>query len=390
MGGINETLVASYLETLVAFGPRVTGTTSCDAAAKYIFHEFFQMGLDVRYQNWSHWEPGVSPRVLIGSNVIGIHPGYNHSSNHIIIFNAHYDTVKTTPGADDDGSGVAAVLAAAQILSQFQFEHTIKFIAFSGEEDGLLGSGAYARQAYEMNDTILVALNADMIGHTTTAEGGNTLRIYGSEDVSWILDDIEDMNMDHGFNYVFKRGTLQAGGGGGSDYYSFLQYGFDAIAFFEYEWNTNMHTPQDDLTNVNISYLTKNTRLITGLLATLGETTPEKPQGGIQFPRRGRIYRDEKVINTLPTEKTIVLDDISIKVNTPPSSYPVTHVEFYYDGNLESTDQSPPFQWRMDKISLGNHEIQVAIYDDNGGVSHDWMQIFYINLLRSRSFHELI
>jgi len=381
---INETLVYTYLEEVVSFGPRLTGTSSCEEAGRYIFQEFSQMGLETRYHNWSFWDPGISPRVLSGSNIIGTHQGYNRSSDQIIIFNAHYDTVKVSPGADDDASGVAAVLAAARVLSQFQFEHTLRFIAFSGEEQGLLGSASYVRGVYESNDSILVALNADMIGHTETPEGGNTLRIYGTTDVSWILDLAEAINDDYGFNYVFSRRTIQPGGGGGSDYYSFLQYGFDAIAFFEYEWNTHMHTARDTIDTVNISYLTQNTGLITGLLASLADASSQYPSGKIMVPQRGRIYNDGIIIKTLLTERVIVFDSLTLLAEASPGMYPINKVEFYYDDKLQTTDYTYPFQWYMDKISLGYHTLEVVIYDKDGGVSRDWMNIFFVNLLRSR------
>ena len=57
--------------------------------------------------------------------------------NSAIIFNAHYDSVAKGPGANDDGSGTVAVLAAAYALSHFDFKRTIKFVTFSGEEIGL-------------------------------------------------------------------------------------------------------------------------------------------------------------------------------------------------------------------------------------------------------------
>ncbi len=378
---INETLVGTYLEEVVSFGPRLTGTSSCEETGRYIFQEFSQMGLETRYHNWSFWDPGISPRVLSGSNIIGTHQGYNRSSDQIIIFNAHYDTVRVSPGADDDASGVAAVLAAARVLSQFQFEHTLRFIAFSGEEQGLLGSASYARGAYESNDNILVALNADMIGHTETPEGGNTLRIYGTRDVSWIFDLVEAINDDYGFNYVFSKGTIQPGGGGGSDYYMFLQYGFDAIAFFEYEWNTHMHTARDTIDSVNISYLTQNTGLITGLLASLADASSQYPSGKIMVPQRGRAYNDGVIIKTLLTEKVIVLDSLTILAEVSQGMYPINKVEFYYDDKLQTTDYAYPFQWYMNKISLGYHTLEVVIYDKGGGVSRDWMNIFFVNFL---------
>jgi hypothetical protein len=381
---INETLVGTYLEEVVSFGPRLTGTSSCEATGKYIFQEFSQMGLETRYHNWSFWDPGISPEVLSGSNIIGTHLGFNRSSDQIIIFNAHYDTVKVSPGADDDASGVAAVLAAARVLSQFQFEHTLRFIAFSGEEQGLLGSKSYARRAYESNDNILVALNADMIGHTETSEGGKTLRVYGTTDVSWILDIVETINDDYGFNYVFNKRTIQPGGGGGSDYYSFLQYGFDAIAFFEYEWNTHMHTARDTLDKVNLSYLTKNTGLITGLLASLTDASNQYPSGKIMVPQRGRIYNDGVIIKTLLTEKIIIFDSLNILADSSPGMYPINRVEFYYDDKLQATDYTHPFQWHMDKISIGYHTLEVVTYDEREGVSRDWVSIFFVNFFRSR------
>ena len=377
---INETLVQKYLEELVAFGPRMTGTSSCGQAAAYLFDQFSHMSLDTIYHNWSLWDPGLSPKVFTGSNIVATLPGHNSSSDKIVIFNAHYDTVKISIGADDDASGVASVLSAAHVLSRYQFGHTLRFIAFSGEEEGLLGSMAYARRAYENRDNIYVALNADMIGHTETPQGGNTFRMYGTEDVSWVLDTVEDINRDHGFNYDFTRRTISGGGGGGSDYYSFLQYGFEAIAFFEGEWNPHMHTRQDTLDNVNVSYLTQNTRLITGILATLANEPLTHPQAKIVSPQRGRLYLNGKIVNTLPTEQTIVLDEILIQVEKSSGDHPITKVEFYYDDTLKSTDEVPPFQWNMNLLSLGSHAIKVIIYDESGEISQDLISLFYINL----------
>jgi len=62
---------------------------------------------------------------------------------------ARYDCTSGSLGADDDGSGVAAVLASASIMSHYAFNHTIRFIAFSGEEVGTYGSFTYAKEAYE-------------------------------------------------------------------------------------------------------------------------------------------------------------------------------------------------------------------------------------------------
>ncbi len=79
-----------------------------------------------------------------------------------------------------------------------------------------------------------------------------------------------------------------------------------------------------------------------------------------------------------------MVDDITFEVEAYPGSHPIQKVEFYYDGLLKSTGFSSPYQWHMDLVSFGRHDIEVKIYDANGKVTGDWMPIFYINLLRSR------
>ena len=104
--------------------------------------------------------------------------GTDETSDEIYIICAHYDTVSAGPGADDDTSGTVAVIMAALIMSQYQFNHTIKFVAFSGEEQGLLGSEVYAQQAAAARWNIVGVLNADMISYAVTTSDGNNLIVY--------------------------------------------------------------------------------------------------------------------------------------------------------------------------------------------------------------------
>ncbi len=169
LDSINESLLRTFLETLISFGSRYTGTYGCEKAASFIHNHFVTMGLQSRYHNWSGFGNRYNPQFFVSQNVEGMLQGIQN--NEIILFGAHYDTIKTVPGANDDGSGAAAVLAAAFVLSQHTFNRTLKFVTFSGEEVGLKGSWAYAEEAYTNNDNILFAFNADMIGHATTTQG---------------------------------------------------------------------------------------------------------------------------------------------------------------------------------------------------------------------------
>jgi acetylornithine deacetylase/succinyl-diaminopimelate desuccinylase-like protein len=135
---INETLVRNFIEHLLGeIGNRYTGTEGCDNAATYISQQFQTMGLQSTYQNWSAKGKSLLSGYFHGRNVIGTQPGTNPDET--IIFNAHYDTVKKTVGAVDDGSGTVGVLAAAAILSQYTFKRTLEFVTFSGEEQGKIG-----------------------------------------------------------------------------------------------------------------------------------------------------------------------------------------------------------------------------------------------------------
>jgi hypothetical protein len=103
---VNESLFLHYLQNLTGFGPRNTGSTACQAAAAYLYSQFEDMGLTVRYDNWS--SSGYE-----GSNIEATLPGTDHNDSEIFIICGHYDSVSVSPGADDDGSGTVATIIAA-------------------------------------------------------------------------------------------------------------------------------------------------------------------------------------------------------------------------------------------------------------------------------------
>ena len=119
---INETLVRNFMDYLVfEIGFRYTGTSGCQKAAQYISDQFEDMGLQVRTQNFTAKLNKSDPTVVESQNVEATQQGSNSSYDDIIIFNAHYDSAKGTVGANDDGSGTVAVLAAAYVTQPIQF-----------------------------------------------------------------------------------------------------------------------------------------------------------------------------------------------------------------------------------------------------------------------------
>ena len=75
------------------------------------------------------------------------------------------------PGVTDDASGTAAVIEMARVMSQYEFEKTIVFVAFAGEEEGLVGSTLYAAKARRENRIIDAVLNNDIIGSELAGNG---------------------------------------------------------------------------------------------------------------------------------------------------------------------------------------------------------------------------
>ncbi|NTV83279.1 MAG: M28 family peptidase, partial [Bacteroidales bacterium] len=118
--------------------------------------KFQSYGLAAEYQQY---DPN-------GFNVVATKTGTVHPNEQYIIC-AHYDDMPDgaiAPGADDNASGTSAVLEAARVLSPHTFDYTLKFIAFDEEEQGLIGSRAYADTAFKYGVVIKGVINLDMIG----------------------------------------------------------------------------------------------------------------------------------------------------------------------------------------------------------------------------------
>ena len=113
-------------------------------------------------------------------NVVGVLPGTTRP-NDIYIIGAHFDSV-SNPGADDNASGTAGVLEAARVLTQYNFEATLVFIAFDREEQGLVGSNAYATS--HSGDNILGMISLDMIAYNLNGQNqAGHIRLRGVRSV---------------------------------------------------------------------------------------------------------------------------------------------------------------------------------------------------------------
>jgi hypothetical protein len=155
--------VLEFVRRLQQYGNRYSTGDSCKAAAQWIAAKFQAYGCDsVFLQNHT---------TNHAPNVVGIRYGASGERSPYAIIDGHFDAyaASNAPGADDNASGTVAAIEACRAMQGFQFEHDLRFIAFSGEEFGCYGSDYYATQARNQGDSILGVLNFDMIAYEDSA-----------------------------------------------------------------------------------------------------------------------------------------------------------------------------------------------------------------------------
>jgi hypothetical protein len=176
---------------LVAFGTRNTFSETSDRRGRGVFPardwlagEFRRLArssggrLSVALDTFEQAKTDRTPRAATVSSVIATLPG-DDPSRGIILISSHYDSRNSdgndalldAPGADDNGSGVSAVLEAARILAPMHFPATLAFACFDGEEQGLFGSAHYAHSLKERGLRVEADLNNDIIGASVGHDG---------------------------------------------------------------------------------------------------------------------------------------------------------------------------------------------------------------------------
>lgn len=187
---VNADSLRSYVLQLVSFGTRNTLSTQTDAkrgigaARKWVLQKFneFAKGSGGRLTaiiDTTMLEPSrrVDKPTLLG-NVVATLKGADPNDDRIFIISGHLDNMRSNvmdregdaPGANDDASGVAAVLECARIMSRHAFPATVVFVAVSGEEQGLLGATFMAEKANKENRNIEAVLNNDIMGSNNTSQ----------------------------------------------------------------------------------------------------------------------------------------------------------------------------------------------------------------------------
>jgi len=169
-------------------------------------------------------------------------------------------------------------MMAAFIMSQthYKFNHTIKFVLFSGEEQWMLGSYAYVIEAAEEGWNISGVLNLDMISYAVTASDGNDITVYRNDASRWLYFYTRDINNEYA-DYIGLKYITDGGYATASDHYYFWMAEYDAIYYEESYFHPYWHESADTIANINLTYAVKNIRLSLATLAELAETSVNNP-----------------------------------------------------------------------------------------------------------------
>ncbi len=273
--GERPVTIAGSIYTIATRNTHRAGPISM--TTRYAYEQLAACGLDVTFHTYSS-------NVFDGPrrNVIAEKPGRVHPEE-IYLLTAHIDSISDdpddAPGADDNGSGSVAVMNAACLLAPNHFAHTLRFALFTGEEQGLRGSRAYAADCAAAGETIAGVVNLDMIGFSTDqpifnayAWSADRPEAAGSRELA---DHFSQIVTAYGLNLIPER--LDRGGFPirNSDHWSFLENGYPGFLviqdYYGGDFNWRLHTVDDTIEFINPDYFAELTRASIAATAHLGQ-----------------------------------------------------------------------------------------------------------------------
>lgn len=328
------------VEKLVGFGTRhtlsdtVSDTRGIGAARRWVKYQFdndaSQSGGRMHVYFDTFTLPADSQRIskpTVLKNVIAELKGTDPSDDRVLLVSGHLDSRVTdvmnstsvAPGANDDASGVSAVLEIARVMASHPFPATIVFMVVSGEEQGLFGSTHMAKIAAGKNWNIVAMLNNDIIGNSNSSgtnihcdtlvrvfsEGTPTYetdrdarlrRLTGSDndgiarELARYMQSVTEQYVDHLHVKMIYRNDRYLRGG---DHSPFVEAGFPAVRITEMNENFN-HQHQDVRSEngtaygdlpiyMDFNYLRKNTQMNMAVLANLASAPCEPKNPGIDL-----------------------------------------------------------------------------------------------------------
>lgn len=292
-----ETLTGHVRALAVEIGARPAGSSAEAEAADYVARQFESWGYAVETQEF---EVGVGDQG-ISRNVIARLPAAQPGPDlRPILVGAHLDSVTDGTGADDNASGVAVLLAAAEAVAGLETVRPVTFVAFGAEEMGRLGSQFYADSlGQDALADLLVMINIDTVGAGdyaylyAGAQTGSSFQQGYEPGPTWARD--LALALGAALGHDFRTSPPEGWNGfigSWSDHAAFAARGVPVVYFERWNWEAGsdpnwgqetaagdfLHTPQDQFENVDVAKMMPVAETLAALVATLAtHDTPPTP-----------------------------------------------------------------------------------------------------------------
>lgn len=240
-------------------------------AEQFVYESYQRLGLNVRYAPWTYGR-------YSGRNVVAEVRGSTQPER-VLLVGGHLDSMSNVPytgapGADDNATGTAATLVIARLLAIYQPSLTVRFIHFTGEEQGQWGSKVYAGALRRAGEQVIGFINLDMIGWDGNGDRVVEIHTGRGPKSNALADHFLERNERYGIGLVFERKTTTASRFSDhspfwdNDYASFLviENFFDDLR--PRDRNPNYHTTGDIVMQVDFDYVARIARVA---LATVAE-----------------------------------------------------------------------------------------------------------------------
>ncbi len=279
---------------------REAGTKEAAKSARFIAKEFKKMGYEPQMQSFTREQlnavigepkPAKALYPLQQCNVIASLVG--KVSDRYIVVGAHYDHlgykegVGIHPGADDNASGIVAILSLAKMMKESGIvpEYTVLFCAWDGEEKGLLGSKYFVKGwphskqtlsslketlsiGSSLKELVVCYMNFDMVGRTITPENP-AVTFAWNNNYPYLLDICKEVQKSIPAPFQVLLDERRGDGKGGSDYAPFSALDIPFIAWMEDFMHEDYHKPTDTFDKIHWEKLRKTTLLAYGILMRL-------------------------------------------------------------------------------------------------------------------------
>ena len=262
---VSQTNINTYLQEFEGLGVKTTGSTANNNAYTWLKNKYLSFG----YSETEITRDNFTYNGQTTSNIIVTKQGTKYPNIYLIVC-GHYDTITGT-GTNDNGSGVSVILEAARLLKNVPTEYSIKFINFSGEEQGLLGSAHYVSSVVNATNpkmNIRLVLNIDEVGgikgknnDTITCERDESNNPSGNNSAS-------NTFTQQLMNCVTLYSTLKTNlsYAYASDYMPFQSNGEIITGLFEYNETPYAHTVNDNFSNLDPVYIYNIAKAATGAI----------------------------------------------------------------------------------------------------------------------------